>query len=70
MRSLESICYADDLDCTVLAHVSKKFEVSSTMKCLELLQLDKFRIAYTQRVFLTPNMAAKLRPASIVHFVN
>ena len=26
MRSLGSICYEDDLDCTVLAHVSKKYE--------------------------------------------
>ena len=31
------------------------------MKCLELSQLDKYRIApYTQRVFLPPIMAAEL----------
>ena len=43
-----------------LAMFLSKSRFSSTMKCVELLRIDKFCIApYMQCIFLPPNMAAK-----------
>ena len=43
-----------NLDCTILARVSKKFEVRLMIKTLKFLQLDNSH--------LPPNMAAELHP--------